>query len=153
MNNYMSIFIQLLIGVMAILLYKVEARATIKPTKPRIEVSNTREYDRVPVITLVEDDKYDAIEEDSNNLIDVMKKPLTVEQMIKLIEDNEYKLTKTHYYTLQVAYGIEKVPFEVNLKDSLQWVCEQIGLASTINNESYLRLNYAFNNKQLINNL
>ena len=170
MNNILIIF-NVLVSMMALLLYMMEvkeakirrekvrrarAKTKILPTK-RV---NTNKYDLVvkdSVEKVVLSPKEESIKEAINrvsmkdNVISTMRKPLTINQMSKLIEANADRLTKSQYYTLQVAYGLIDVPFEVNLKDSLQWVCEQLGLISVVEDESYLRLDYAFDNKQACN--
>ena len=172
MNNILIIF-NVLVSMMALLLYMMEvkeakirrekvrrarAKTKILPTK-RV---NTNKYDLVvkdSVEKVVLSPKEESIKEAINrvsmkdNVISTMRKPLTINQMSKLIEANADRLTKSQYYTLQVAYGLIDVPFEVNLKDSLQWVCEQLGLISVVEDESYLKLDYAFDNKQVVCNL
>ena len=170
MNNILIIF-NVLVSMMALLLYMME----VKEAKIRREkVRRARAKTKVLPTKRVNTNKYDLVVKDSvekvvlgspeesikesinrvsmkDNVISTMKKPLTINQMSKLIEANADRLTKSQYYTLQVAYGLIDVPFEVNLKDSLQWVCEQLGLVSIIEDESYLRLDYAFDNKQACN--
>lgn len=171
MNNILIIF-NVLVSMMALLLYMME----VKEAKIRREkVRRARTKTKVLPTKRVNTNKYDLVVKDSvekvvlgspkeesireainrvsmkDNVIDTMKKPLTINQMAKLIEANADRLTKSQYYTLQVAYGLIDVPFEVNLKDSLQWVCEQLGLISVVEDESYLRLDYAFDNKQACN--
>ena len=171
MNNILIIF-NVLVSMMALLLYMME----VKEAKIRREkVRRARTKTKVLPIKKVNTNKYDLIVKDSvekvvlgspkeesireainrvpkkDNVISTMRKPLTINQMSKLIEANADRLTKSQYYTLQVAYGLIDVPFEVNLKDSLQWVCEQLGLISVVEDESYLRLDYAFDNKQACN--
>lgn len=173
MNNVLIIF-NVLVSMMALLLYMME----VKEAKIRREkVRRARAKTKVLPTKRVNTNKYDLVVKDSvekvvlgspkeesireainrvsmkDNVISTMKKPLTINQMAKLIEANADKLTKSQYYTLQVAYGLIDVPFEVNLKDSLQWVCEQLGLISVVDDESYLRLDYAFDNKQIVCNL
>lgn len=172
MNNVLIIF-NVLASMMALLLYIMEA----KEARRREKVRRARAKTRVLPTKRVNTNKYDLVVKDSvkkvvlgspkeesireainrvsmkDNVISTMKKPLTINQMVKLIEANADRLTKSQYYTLQVAYGLIDVPFEVNLKDSLQWVCEQLGLISVVEDESYLRLDYAFDNKQIICNL
>ena len=171
MNNVLIIF-NVLASMMALLLYMMEAkeirarREKVRRAKTKTRVLptkrvNTNKYDLVvkdPVEKVVlGSPKEESIREAINrvskkdNVISTMKKPLTINQMVKLIEANADRLTKSQYYTLQVAYGLIDVPFEVNLKDSLQWVCEQLGLISVVEDESYLRLDYAFDNKQVCN--
>ena len=171
MNNILIIF-NVLVSMMALLLYMME----VKEAKIRREkVRRARTKTKVLPTKRVNTNKYDLVVKDSvekvvlgspkeesireainrvpkkDNVISTMRKPLTINQMSKLIEANADRLTKSQYYTLQVAYGLIDVPFEVNLKDSLQWVCEQLGLVSIIEDESYLRLDYAFDNKQACN--
>ena len=171
MNNILIIF-NVLVSMMALLLYMIE----VKEAKIRREkVRRARTKTKVLTKKRVNTNKYDLVVKDSvekvvlgspkeesireainrvsmkDNVISTMRKPLTMNQMVKLIEANADRLTKSQYYTLQVAYGLIDVPFEVNLKDSLQWVCEQLGLVSIIEDESYLRLDYAFDNKQACN--
>ena len=171
MNNILIIF-NVLVSMMALLLYMME----VKEAKIRREkVRRARTKTKVLPTKKVNTNKYDLVVKDSvekvvlgspkeesireainrvsmkDNVISTMRKPLTINQMSKLIEANADRLTKSQYYTLQVAYGLIDVPFEVNLKDSLQWVCEQLGLVSIIEDESYLRLDYAFDNKQACN--
>lgn len=171
MNNILIIF-NVLVSMMALLLYMME----VKEAKIRREkVRRARTKTKVLPTKRVNTNKYDLVVKDSvekvvlgspkeesireainrvsvkDNVISTMKKPLTINQMAKLIEANADRLTKSQYYTLQVAYGLIDVPFEVNLKDSLQWVCEQLGLISVVEDESYLRLDYAFDNKQACN--
>lgn len=171
MNNVLIIF-NVLVSMMALLLYMIEVKeARIRREKVRRAKTKTRVLPTKRVNT----NKYDLVVKDSvekvvlgspkeesireainrvakkDNVISTMKKPLTINQMVKLIEANADRLTKSQYYTLQVAYGLIDVPFEVNLKDSLQWVCEQLGLISVVEDESYLRLDYAFDNKQICN--
>lgn len=173
MNNILIIF-NVLVSMMALLLYMME----VKEAKIRREkVRRARAKTKVLPTKRVNTNKYDLVVKDSvekvvlgspkeesireainrvsmkDNVISTMKKPLTINQMAKLIEANADRLTKSQYYTLQVAYGLIDVPFEVNLKDSLQWVCEQLGLISVVDDESYLRLDYAFDNKQIVCNL
>lgn len=173
MNNALIIF-NVLVSMMALLLYMMEVKeAKIRREKVRRARTKTKVLPKKRVNT----NKYDLVVKDSvekvvlgspkeesireainrvsmkDNVISTMKKPLTINQMVKLIEANADRLTKSQYYTLQVAYGLIDVPFEVNLKDSLQWVCEQLGLVSIIEDESYLRLDYAFDNKQVVCNL
>ena len=171
MNNILIIF-NVLVSMMALLLYMME----VKEAKIRREkVRRARTKTKVLPTKKVNTNKYDLVVKDSvekvvlgspkeesireainripkkDNVISTMRKPLTINQMSKLIEANADRLTKSQYYTLQVAYGLIDVPFEVNLKDSLQWVCEQLGLISVVEDESYLRLDYAFDNKQACN--
>ena len=171
MNNILIIF-NVLVSMMALLLYMME----VKEAKIRREkVRRARTKTKVLPTKRVNTNKYDLVVKDSvekvvlgspkeesireainrvsmkDNVISTMRKPLTMNQMVRLIEANADRLTKSQYYTLQVAYGLIDVPFEVNLKDSLQWVCEQLGLVSIIEDESYLRLDYAFDNKQACN--
>ena len=171
MNNILIIF-NVLVSMMALLLYMMEVKeARIRREKVRRARTKTKVLPKKRVNT----NKYDLVVKDSvekvvlgspkeesireainrvpkkDNVISTMRKPLTINQMSKLIEANADRLTKSQYYTLQVAYGLIDVPFEVNLKDSLQWVCEQLGLVSIIEDESYLRLDYAFDNKQACN--
>ena len=171
MNNILIIF-NVLVSMMALLLYMME----VKEAKIRREkVRRARTKTKVLLTKRVNTNKYDLVVKDSvekvvlgspkeesireainrvpkkDNVISTMRKPLTINQMSKLIEANADRLTKSQYYTLQVAYGLIDVPFEVNLKDSLQWVCEQLGLISVVEDESYLRLDYAFDNKQACN--
>lgn len=171
MNNILIIF-NVLVSMMALLLYMME----VKEAKIRREkVRRARAKTKVLSTKRVNTNKYDLVVKDSvekvvlgspkeesireainrvpkkDNVISTMRKPLTINQMSKLIEANADRLTKSQYYTLQVAYGLIDVPFEVNLKDSLQWVCEQLGLISVVEDESYLRLDYAFDNKQACN--
>ena len=171
MNNILIIF-NVLVSMMALLLYMME----VKEAKIRREkVRRARTKTKVLPTKRVNTNKYDLVVKDSvekvvlgspkeesireainrvpkkDNVISTMRKPLTINQMAKLIEANADRLTKSKYYTLQVAYGLIDVPFEVNLKDSLQWVCEQLGLISVVEDESYLRLDYAFDNKQACN--
>lgn len=173
MNNILIIF-NVLVSMMALLLYMME----VKEAKIRREkVRRARTKTKVLPTKKVNSNKYDLVVKDSvekvvlgspkeesireainrvsvkDNVISTMKKPLTINQMAKLIEANADRLTKSQYYTLQVAYGLIDVPFEVNLKDSLQWVCEQLGLISVVEDESYLKLDYAFDNKQVVCNL
>lgn len=173
MNNALIIF-NVLVSMMALLLYMMEVKeAKIRREKVRRARTKTKVLPKKRVNT----NKYDLVVKDSvekvvlgspkeesireainrvsmkDNVISTMKKPLTINQMVKLIEANADRLTKSQYYTLQVAYGLIDVPFEVNLKDSLQWVCEQLGLISVVEDESYLRLDYAFDNKQVVCNL
>ena len=173
MNNILIIF-NVLVSMMALLLYMME----VKEAKIRREkVRRARTKTKVLPTKRVNTNKYDLVVKDSvekvvlgspkeesireainrvpvkDNVISTTRKPLTMNQMVKLIEANADRLTKSQYYTLQVAYGLIDVPFEVNLKDSLQWVCEQLGLVSIIEDESYLRLDYAFDNKQVVCNL
>lgn len=173
MNNILIIF-NVLVSMMALLLYMME----VKEAKIRREkVRRARTKTKVLPTKRVNTNKYDLVVKDSvekvvlgspkeesikeainrvsmkDNVISTMKKPLTINQMAKLIEANADRLTKSQYYTLQVAYGLIDVPFEVNLKDSLQWVCEQLGLISVVEDESYLKLDYAFDNKQVVCNL
>lgn len=172
MNNILIIF-NVLVSMMALLLYMME----VKEAKIRREkVRRARAKTKVLPTKRVNTNKYDLVVKDSvekvvlgnpeesikeainrvsmkDNVISTMKKPLTINQMAKLIEANADRLTKSQYYTLQVAYGLIDVPFEVNLKDSLQWVCEQLGLISVVEDESYLKLDYAFDNKQVVCNL
>ena len=171
MNNALIIF-NVLVSMMALLLYMME----VKEAKIRREkVRRARTKTKVLPTKRVNTNKYDLVVKDSvekvvlgspkeesireainrvsmkDNVISTMRKPLTMNQMVRLIEANADRLTKSQYYTLQVAYGLIDVPFEVNLKDSLQWVCEQLGLISVVEDESYLRLDYAFDNKQACN--
>ena len=171
MNNILIIF-NVLVSMMALLLYMME----VKEAKIRREkVRRARAKTKVLPTKRVNTNKYDLVVKDSvekvvlgspkeesiseainrvsmkDNVINTMRKPLTMNQMVKLIEANADRLTKSQYYTLQVAYGLIDVPFEVNLKDSLQWVCEQLGLISVVEDESYLKLDYAFDNKQACN--
>ena len=171
MNNILIIF-NVLVSMMALLLYMME----VKEAKIRREkVRRARTKTKVLPTKRVNTNKYDLVVKDSvekvvlgspkeesireainrvsmkDNVISTMRKPLTINQMVRLIEANADRLTKSQYYTLQVAYGLIDVPFEVNLKDSLQWVCEQLGLISVVEDESYLRLDYAFDNKQACN--
>ena len=171
MNNILIIF-NVLVSMMALLLYMME----VKEAKIRREkVRRARTKTKVLPTKRVNTNKYDLVVKDSvekvvlgspkeesireainrvsmkDNVISTMRKPLTMNQMVRLIEANADRLTKSQYYTLQVAYGLIDVPFEVNLKDSLQWVCEQLGLISVVEDESYLRLDYAFDNKQACN--
>ena len=171
MNNILIIF-NVLVSMMALLLYMME----VKEAKIRREkVRRARAKTKVLPTKRVNTNKYDLVVKDSvekvvlgspkeesireainrvsmkDNVISTMRKPLTMNQMVRLIEANADRLTKSQYYTLQVAYGLIDVPFEVNLKDSLQWVCEQLGLISVVEDESYLRLDYAFDNKQACN--
>ena len=173
MNNALIIF-NVLVSMMALLLYMMEVKeAKIRREKVRRARTKTKVLPKKRVNT----NKYDLVVKDSvekvvlgspkeesireainrvsmkDNVISTMRKPLTINQMVKLIEANADRLTKSQYYTLQVAYGLIDVPFEVNLKDSLQWVCEQLGLISVVEDESYLRLDYAFDNKQVVCNL
>ena len=173
MNNALIIF-NVLVSMMALLLYMMEVKeAKIRREKVRRARTKTKVLPKKRVNT----NKYDLVVKDSvekvvlgspkeesireainrvsmkDNVISTMKKPLTINQMVKLIEANADRLTKSQYYTLQVAYGLIDVSFEVNLKDSLQWVCEQLGLISVVEDESYLRLDYAFDNKQVVCNL
>ena len=173
MNNVLIIF-NVLASMMALLLYMMEVkearirREKVRRAKTKTKVLptkrvNTNKYDLVVKDSVEKvvlgSPKEDSIREAINrvsmkdNVISTMKKPLTINQMVKLIEANANRLTKSQYYTLQVAYGLIDVPFEVNLKDSLQWVCEQLGLISVVEDESYLRLDYAFDNKQIACNL
>ena len=171
MNNILIIF-NVLVSMMALLLYMME----VKEAKIRREkVRRARTKTKVLPTKKVNTNKYDLVVKDSvekvvlgspkeesireainripkkDNVISTMRKPLTINQMSQLIEANADRLTKSQYYTLQVAYGLIDVPFEVNLKDSLQWVCEQLGLISVVEDESYLKLDYAFDNKQACN--
>ena len=171
MNNILIIF-NVLVSMMALLLYMME----VKEAKIRREkVRRARTKTKVLPTKRVNTNKYDLVVKDSvekvvlgspkeesikeainrvpkkDNVISTMRKPLTINQMSKSIEANADRLTKSQYYTLQVAYGLIDVPFEVKLKDSLQWVCEQLGLISVVEDESYLRLDYAFDNKQACN--
>ena len=171
MNNALIIF-NVLVSMMALLLYMMEVKeARIRREKVRRARTKTKVLPKKRVNT----NKYDLVVKDSvekvvlgspkeesireainrvpkkDNVISTMRKPLTINQMSKLIEANADRLTKSQYYTLQVAYGLIDVPFEVNLKDSLQWVCEQLGLISVVEDESYLKLDYAFDNKQACN--
>ena len=171
MNNALIIF-NVLVSMMALLLYMMEVKeARIRREKVRRARTKTKVLPKKRVNT----NKYDLVVKDSvekvvlgspkeesireainrvsmkDNVISTMRKPLTMNQMVRLIEANADRLTKSQYYTLQVAYGLIDVPFEVNLKDSLQWVCEQLGLISVVEDESYLRLDYAFDNKQACN--
>ena len=171
MNNILIIF-NVLVSMMALLLYMMEVKeAKIRREKVRRARTKTKVLPKKRVNT----NKYDLVVKDSvekvvlgspkeesireainrvsmkDNVISTMRKPLTMNQMVRLIEANADRLTKSQYYTLQVAYGLIDVPFEVNLKDSLQWVCEQLGLISVVEDESYLRLDYAFDNKQACN--
>ena len=171
MNNILIIF-NVLVSMMALLLYMME----VKEAKIRREkVRRARTKTKVLPTKKVNTNKYDLVVKDSvekvvlgspkeesireainrvpkkDNVISTMRKPLTINQMSKLIEANADRLTKSQYYTLQVAYGLIDVPFEVNLKDSLQWVCEQLGLISVVEDESYLKLGDAFDNKQACN--
>ena len=171
MNNALIIF-NVLVSMMALLLYMMEVKeAKIRREKVRRARTKTKVLPKKRVNT----NKYDLVVKDSvekvvlgspkeesireainrvpkkDNVISTMRKPLTMNQMVRLIEANADRLTKSQYYTLQVAYGLIDVPFEVNLKDSLQWVCEQLGLISVVEDESYLRLDYAFDNKQACN--
>ena len=171
MNNILIIF-NVLVSMMALLLYMMEVKeARIRREKVRRARTKTKVLPKKRVNT----NKYDLVVKDSvekvvlgspkeesireainrvpkkDNVISTMRKPLTINQMSKLIEANADRLTKSQYYTLQVAYGLIDVPFEVNLKDSLQWVCEQLGLISVVEDESYLKLDYAFDNKQACN--
>lgn len=171
MNNILIIF-NVLVSMMALLLYMMEVKeARIRREKVRRARTKTKVLPKKRVNT----NKYDLVVKDSvekvvlgspkeesireainrvsmkDNVISTMRKPLTMNQMVRLIEANADRLTKSQYYTLQVAYGLIDVPFEVNLKDSLQWVCEQLGLISVVEDESYLRLDYAFDNKQACN--
>ena len=171
MNNALIIF-NVLVSMMALLLYMME----VKEAKIRREkVRRARTKTKVLPTKKVNTNKYDLVVKDSvekvvlgspkeesireavnrvpkkDNVISTMRKPLTINQMSKLIEANADRLTKSQYYTLQVAYGLIDVPFEVNLKDSLQWVCEQLGLISGVEDESYLRLDYAVDNEQACN--
>ena len=173
MNNALIIF-NVLVSMMALLLYMMEVKeARIRREKVRRARTKTKVLPKKRVNT----NKYDLVVKDSvekvvlgspkeesireainrvsmkDNVISTMRKPLTMNQMVKLIEANADRLTKSQYYTLQVAYGLIDVPFEVNLKDSLQWVCEQLGLISVVEDESYLKLDYAFDNKQVVCNL
>ena len=173
MNNILIIF-NVLVSMMALLLYMMEVKeAKIRREKVRRARTKTKVLPKKRVNT----NKYDLVVKDSvekvvlgspkeesireainrvpkkDNVISTMRKPLTINQMSKLIEANADRLTKSQYYTLQVAYGLIDVPFEVNLKDSLQWVCEQLGLISVVEDESYLKLDYAFDNKQVVCNL
>ena len=175
MNNILIIF-NVLVSMMALLLYMME----VKEAKIRREkVRRARTKTKVLPTKKVNTNKYDLVVKDSvekvvlgspkeesisireainrvpvkDNVISTTRKPLTMNQMVKLIEANADRLTKSQYYTLQVAYGLIDVPFEVNLKDSLQWVCEQLGLISVVEDESYLKLDYAFDNKQVVCNL
>lgn len=173
MNNALIIF-NVLVSMMALLLYMMEVKeARIRREKVRRARTKTKVLPKKRVNT----NKYDLVVKDSvekvvlgspkeesireainrvsmkDNVISTMRKPLTMNQMVRLIEANADRLTKSQYYTLQVAYGLIDVPFEVNLKDSLQWVCEQLGLISVVEDESYLRLDYAFDNKQVVCNL
>lgn len=174
MNNVLLIIFNVLASMMALLLYIMEAK---EARRRREKVRRARAKTRVLPTKRVNTNKYNLVVKDSvekvvlgspkeenireainrvsmkDNVISTMKKPLTINQMVKLIEANADRLTKSQYYTLQVAYGLIDVPFEVNLKDSLQWVCEQLGLISVVEDESYLRLDYAFDNKQIICNL
>lgn len=170
MNNILIIF-NVLVSMMALLLYMMEVkeakirREKVRRARTKTKVLptkrvNTNKYDLVvkdSVEKVVLSPKEESIKEAINrvsmkdNVISTMRKPLTINQMSKLIEANADRLTKSQYYTLQVAYGLIDVPFEVNLKDSLQWVCEQLGLISVVEDESYLRLDYAFDNKQACN--
>lgn len=173
MNNVLIIF-NVLVSMMALLLYMVEAkearirREKIRRARAKTRVLptkrvNTNKYDLVVKDSVekvvLESPKEESIREAINraskkdNVISTIKKPLTINQMVRLIEANADRLTKSQYYTLQVAYGLIDVPFEVNLKDSLQWVCEQLGLISVVEDKSYLRLDYAFDNKQIVCNL
>lgn len=171
MNNVLIIF-NVLASMMALLLYIMEAKE-IRTRREKVRRAKTKT--RVLPTKKINTNKYDLVVKDSvekvvlgspkeesireainrvskkDNVISTMKKPLTINQMVKLIEANADRLTKSQYYTLQVAYGLIDVPFEVNLKDSLQWVCEQLGLISVVEDESYLRLDYAFDNKQVCN--
>lgn len=171
MNNVLIIF-NVLASMMALLLYMIEAKE-IRTRREKVRRAKTKT--RVLPTKRVNTNRYDLVVKDSvekvvlgspkeesireainrvskkDNVISTMKKPLTINQMVKLIEANADRLTKSQYYTLQVAYGLIDVPFEVNLKDSLQWVCEQLGLISVVEDESYLRLDYAFDNKQVCN--
>ena len=173
MNNALIIF-NVLVSMMALLLYMMEVKeARIRREKVRRARTKTKVLPKKRVNT----NKYDLVVKDSvekvvlgspkeesireainrvsmkDNVISTMRKPLTMNQMVRLIEANADRLTKSQYYTLQVAYGLIDVPFEVNLKDSLQWVCEQLGLISVVEDESYLKLDYAFDNKQVVCNL
>ena len=170
MNNILIIF-NVLVSMMALLLYMMEVkeakirREKVRRARTKTKVLptkrvNTNKYDLVvkdSVEKVVLSPKEESIKEAINrvsmkdNVISTTRKPLTINQMSKLIEANADRLTKSQYYTLQVAYGLIDVPFEVNLKDSLQWVCEQLGLISVVEDESYLRLDYAFDNKQACN--
>ena len=172
MNNILIIF-NVLVSMMALLLYMMEVkeakirREKVRRARTKTKVLptkrvNTNKYDLVvkdSVEKVVLSPKEESIKEAINrvsmkdNVISTTRKPLTINQMSKLIEANADRLTKSQYYTLQVAYGLIDVPFEVNLKDSLQWVCEQLGLISVVEDESYLKLDYAFNNKQVVCNL
>ena len=170
MNNILIIF-NVLVSMMALLLYMMEVkeakirREKVRRARTKTKVLptkrvNTNKYDLVvkdSVEKVVLSPKEESIKEAINrvsmkdNVISTTRKPLTINQMSKLIEANADRLTKSQYYTLQVAYGLIDVPFEVNLKDSLQWVCEQLGLISVVEDESYLKLDYAFDNKQACN--
>ena len=143
MNNALIIF-NVLVSMMALLLYMMEVKeARIRREKVRRARTKTKVLAKKRVNT----NKYDLVVKDSvekvvlgspkeesireainrvsmkDNVISTMRKPLTMNQMVRLIEANADRLTKSQYYTLQVAYGLIDVPFEVNLKDSLQWVC------------------------------
>ena len=173
MNNALIIF-NVLVSMMALLLYMMEVKeAKIRREKVRRARTKTKVLPKKRVNT----NKYDLVVKDSvekvvlgspkeesireainrvsmkDNVISTMKKPLTINQIVKLIEANADRLNKSQYYIFQIAYGLIDVPFEVNLKDSLQWVCEQLGLISVVEDESYLKLDYAFDNKQVVCNL
>ena len=171
MNNILIIF-NVLVSMMALLLYMMEVkeakirREKVRRARTKTKVLPTKKVNKYDLVVkdsvekvVLGSPKEESIREAINrvpkkdNVISTMRKPLTINQMSKLIEANADRLTKSQYYTLQVAYGLIDVPFEVNLKDSLQWVCEQLGLISVVEDESYLKLDYAFDNKQVVCNL
>lgn len=138
--NSTILFIEMLVGLLAVLLYMVEARkAKIRRARALKARALKLRANKIAQLQMMDHTKEYPIVVDTVEKATVYEvAPLTVNEMVGLIEDNVDKLDITHYQTLRVAYGIEKVPFEVNLKDSLQWVCEQLGLTSTIGDESYL---------------
>ena len=126
MNNILIIF-NVLVSMMALLLYMME----VKEAKIRREkVRRARTKTKVLPTKKVNTNKYDLVVKDSvekvvlgspkeesireainrvpvkDNVISTMRKPLTINQMSKLIEANADRLTKSQYYTLQVAYGL-----------------------------------------------
>ena len=121
MNNILIIF-NVLVSMMALLLYMME----VKEAKIRREkVRRARAKTKVLPTKKVNTNKYDLVVKDSvekvvlgspkeesireainrvpkkDNVISTMRKPLTINQMSKLIEANAYRLTKSQYYTLQ----------------------------------------------------
>lgn len=115
---------------------------TVEDQPSRKEAPSSETVLRIPTIAEIEQYSLRARREREANKLGA--KPLTSNQLVELIEAYEHMLNQSHIYTLRVAYGLEDVPFNVDLKDSLQWICEQLGLVSNVGDKSYLKVNFTF---------